>query len=112
MDVSITSSSEEDSELRSLYLWLRDAPYVRRNASVVMTGAQPATGQMGATFDGIQLILDSGFQLGNLVLAWHSWRATRPTTPEITFELNGTTVTLSGQDAETATRLLAALERR
>jgi len=112
MDVSITTSSTDaENDLRSLCQWLREDSYIRRHASVDLGAVEPAAGRMGALFDSIELVLNSGFQMGNLALAWAAWRATRPRAPEVTFERNGMKVTLSGQDAETAARLLAALGR-
>lgn len=112
MDVSITTSSTDaENDLRSLCQWLGEDSYVRRHARIGLGAAAPAPGRMGALFDSIELALNSGFQIGNLALAWAAWRATRTRTPELTFERNGVKVTLSGQDAETAARLLAALER-
>ncbi|MFG3257570.1 hypothetical protein [Streptomyces sp. NPDC048172] len=113
MNISVTAASDSaEAELRSFFLWLRDDPYVRRNARVEMSGGQPSEGRMGSALDAVQLVLDSGFQLGNLALAWLAWRSTRPAPQEITFERDGVRVTLSGQDAEAAQRLLAALDRR
>ncbi|MBC2906730.1 effector-associated constant component EACC1 [Streptomyces cupreus] len=97
--------------LRSLYLWLRDDPRVRGGARVEVRAEQPEPGRMGSALDCVQLVLDSGFQLANLAVARAAWRATRPARPEITFERDGVKVTLSGQDPETAARLLAELER-
>ena len=112
MDVSITTSSTDaEGELRSLFLWLREDSYLRRNARVGMGVVGPAEGRMGALFDSVELALNGGFQFANLALAWASWRATRPRPPEVTFERDGVKVTLSGQDAETAARLLAVLDR-
>ncbi|MFE2042319.1 hypothetical protein ACFXAZ_15565 [Streptomyces sp. NPDC059477] len=102
--------TDTEAELRSLYLWLSDDPYIRRNARLELGGDRPAPGTMGSALDVLQLALDSGFQLTNLALAWMTWRATRPRPPEITIERDGTRITLSGQDAETAARLLAALD--
>ncbi|MEV0176347.1 hypothetical protein AB0I00_35200 [Streptomyces sp. NPDC050803] len=110
MNIAITSAADE-AELRSLYLWLRDDSYVRRNAHVEVRSEPTAPDRMGTALDCVQLVLDSGFQLGNLALAWAAWRATRPAPPEITFERDGVRITLSGQDPETAARLLAELER-
>lgn len=76
-----------------------------------LRGDQPVPGRMGSVFDVVQLVLDSGFQLANLAVARTAWRATRPAPPEITFERDGVKVTLSGQDPETAARLLAELDR-
>ncbi|MDT0310589.1 hypothetical protein RM780_27105 [Streptomyces sp. DSM 44917] len=102
----------DEAELRSLHRWLTEDPYVRRNARADLAGAVPAEGEMsGGALEYVRLVLDSGFQLANLALAWYAWRGTRPRPPEITVEHGGKKVTLSGQDPDTAARLLAALTR-
>ncbi|NGO74320.1 hypothetical protein G6045_01265 [Streptomyces sp. YC504] len=110
MDIGISIGAEADeAELRSLYQWLRDDSHVRRYARVRLDEKEPAPGHMGGDLEGIRLMLESGFQLANFVLAWLAWRGSRPKPPEITVESGGVTVTLSGQDAATAERILAAL---
>ncbi|MET8838710.1 hypothetical protein ABZW67_01245 [Streptomyces rubiginosohelvolus] len=112
MEVSIKiASADAESELRSLFLWLKDDPYFRRNARVQMGSTRPAEGRMGGVFDSVELALSSTFDISNLVLAWCTWRATRPKRPEVTFERNGAKVTLSGHDPETVARLLDELDR-
>jgi hypothetical protein len=110
MELIITTQARDaEDELRSLHKWLLDDSYVRRNAKVALDERGPALGRMGGALEGIRIALDSGFQLANLALAWLAWRAARPAAPQMTFEYDGATVTLSGQDVETATRVLEAL---
>ncbi|MFD8079762.1 hypothetical protein ACFV3E_45040 [Streptomyces sp. NPDC059718] len=117
MDLIVTTQARDaEDELRSFHTWLLDDSYVRRNAKVALQGRGPAVGRIGGvgvgvgvTLEGIRIALDSGFRLANLALAWLAWRAARTSAPELTFEHDGVTVTLSGQDVETATRVLEAL---
>ncbi|MEU0185821.1 hypothetical protein ABZ312_32330 [Streptomyces sp. NPDC006207] len=119
MDLIVTTQARDaEDELRSFHTWLLDDSYVRRNAKVALQGRGPAVGRIGGvgvgvgvggTLEGIRIALDSGFRLANLALAWLAWRAARSSAPEMTFEHDGVTVTLSGQDVETATRVLEAL---
>ncbi|MDX2814839.1 hypothetical protein PV410_20110 [Streptomyces sp. PA03-5A] len=117
MDLIVTTQARDaEDELRSFHTWLLDDSYVRRNAKVALQGRGPAVGRIGGvgvgvggTLEGIRIALDSGFRLANLALAWLAWRAARSSAPDMTFEHDGVTVTLSGQDVETATRVLEAL---
>ncbi|MFJ3921962.1 hypothetical protein [Streptomyces sp. NPDC090022] len=100
---------ETERELRSLHQWLRDDDRVRRHAHVEWGAAAPAPGTMGSAPEYVLLAVESGVQLAGLALAWFTWRGTRPRPPAVTFEHEGVTVTLDGQDPETAARLLEAL---
>ncbi|MFD8951977.1 hypothetical protein ACFV0B_24325 [Streptomyces xanthophaeus] len=101
-----------EGELRSLCQWLRDDSRVRRHAEIALGGPEPDPGSMGSPLEYVQLALDTGFDIASLAVAWFTWRATRPRQPAVTFEHEGVTVTLSGEDPETAARLLEALTRR
>lgn len=79
-----------DRELSSLYAWLGDEPEIRLHARVSMVAAEPGSSGMGAAFDVVQLVVDSGFQAANLALAYAAWRATRPSRPQATIEVDGT----------------------
>lgn len=115
MDLIVTTQARDaEDKLRSFHTWLLDDSYVRRNAKVALQGRGPAVSLIGGvgvggTPEGIRIALDSGFRLANLALAWRAWHAARSSAPEMTFEHDGVTVTLSGQDVETATRVLEAL---
>ncbi|MEU1618281.1 hypothetical protein ACFZAU_01695 [Streptomyces sp. NPDC008238] len=111
MDLIVTTQARDaEDELRSFHTWLLDDSYVRRNAKVTLDGRGPAPGRVGGgTLDGVRIALDSGFRLANLALAWLAWHAARASAPELTFEHDGVAVTLSGQDVETATRVLESL---
>lgn len=102
-----------EQELRSLRDWLRDDDDVRRNAVVTLESGEPQDGAMGAALDVIKLVLDSGFSLGNLALAYAGWRATRRKHDgfELVVRNGNTTVTISAPDAQEAEKQLRALIR-
>ncbi len=96
------SGPDADQELSSLYAWLCDEPEIRQYARVSMVAAEPEPSGMGAAFDVIQLVVDSGFQAANLALAYSAWRATRRRHPQVTIERDGTveiTLDYAGPDA-------------
>jgi Effector Associated Constant Component 1 len=87
----------QERDLNSLADWLRNEPAIRQHAKITMEQPAPQTGQMGATFDAIQLAIGSGFQLANLALAIASWR--RSGASKTTMIVNGT-VTLDSAKTE------------
>lgn len=104
---------DAEQELRSLRDWLRDDDDIRRKAIITLEPGEPETGAMGAALEVIKLVLDSGFSLGNLAIAYAGWRAARKTPDG--FELivrNGSTrITISAADAQEAEQQLRALVR-
>lgn len=94
------SGPSADTELASLYVWIRDEPDIRRHAQVSLLSAEQGPADMGTAFDVIQLVVDSGFQAANLALAYAAWRATRPRPPQVTIQHNGVTVTLDGSTSD------------
>ncbi|MFI8100838.1 hypothetical protein [Streptomyces sp. NPDC086023] len=105
------SDGASEDELRSLHQWLLDNPEIRRQAGIELGGEPGPAGSMGGPLEYVQLVMDSGFGLANLALAVVTWRSTRPRPPAVTFERDGVTVTLTGEDPEAAARLLEALTR-
>lgn len=107
-------AKEAEQELRSLGDWLRADDDVRRHATITLEAGEPESGAMGAALEVIKLVLDSGFSLGNLALAYAGWRATR-TQDDPGFELivrNGKTrITISAANAQEAEKQLRALVR-
>jgi Effector Associated Constant Component 1/Caspase domain len=81
----------------SLHNWLNGNQYVRENAQLKLPDSAPDG--MGAEFDVIQLVLSSGFDLGNLALAFAEWRdKSRETAAPIAVQANGRTTELSLDD--------------
>ncbi|MFG3039874.1 hypothetical protein ACGFYZ_23560 [Streptomyces sp. NPDC048330] len=105
----IGEAEDVDRESRSLARWLRDDDAIRTSALVKLTQAPPRPGEMGGAFDVVQLVVDSGFQLGNLALAYAAWRGSRSRPSAVTVEHRGRRVTLDTTDPEEIARILAAL---
>jgi hypothetical protein len=100
---------DADRELGSLYAWLQDEPGIRRHSSMSLKSAEPSSSEMGAAFDVIQLVVDSGFQTLSLALAYVTWRATRPSHSQVTIERDGTKVTLDDADPDTVQAIVRAI---
>ncbi len=110
LEIAVAGAGGEE-DLRSLRDWLRDDEDVRRHAAVTLEAGAPGPGEMGAAFEVIKLVLDSGFQLGSLALAYAGWRATRRERAgfELTVRNGATSVTISSNSAQEAERQLRAL---
>lgn len=105
------SGPDSDRELGSLYAWLGDESEIRQHARMSVVAAQPGPSDMGAAFDVIQLVVDSGFQAANLALAYAAWRATRPVRPKVTIEKDGTRpVALDDTDPDIVEVIVRVLE--
>lgn len=92
----MTGQGTED-ELASLYAWLRDEDDVRSHASMSFTSAEPRPGELGATFDVIQLVVDGGFQALNFAIAFATWRHTRRSRPQVTITCGDASVSLADE---------------
>jgi hypothetical protein len=99
-----------ESELRSLYGWLRQDVAVRMGARIVLPQPQPRAGEMGSVADVVQLVTENGWSAASFVLALSTWRQTRPVRPKITVQRGGTTVTVEGGTDEELLRIVALLE--
>jgi Effector Associated Constant Component 1 len=100
---------DADRELGSLYAWLLEEPDIRRYARVSLIAAAPGPAEMGAAFDIIQLVTDSGFQALNLALAYATWRATRPGRPQVVIERDDTRITLDSAGPDSVEAIVRAL---
>jgi hypothetical protein len=100
---------DADHELESLYAWLQEEPDIRRNSRISLISAETSPSDMGAAFEVIQLVVDSGFQTLSLALAYVSWRATRPRPPHVTIECDGAKVTLDDADPDTIQAIVQAI---
>ena len=82
---------------RSLLNWLLDNRYIKENARLSVKPTE--TDAMGTTIDVIQLVLNSGFDLANLALAFAEWRRTSATpTAPVVVQVDGMTTDLSLDD--------------
>jgi membrane-associated two-gene conflict system component 1 (EACC1) len=110
MQIEIRMAGRDaDQLLASLYEWFREDPDIRRYARVSLMTAEPEPDEMGATFEVIQLIVDSGFQVLNLALAYANWRGTQRGNPHVTIDRDGTRVSLTDADPDVVEKIVRAL---
>jgi hypothetical protein len=95
--------------LHSLYHWLREDDDVVRVAEL-SAGSTANTGRMG-TLDVVNVVLANAVGFSTLVMGYVSWRAARAETADVTFTIDGLSVTVRNASAETVQRLLALVER-
>lgn len=83
-------------ELRSLHAWLRNDASVRRSSTLeVKEDGVPQPGQMGAALEVIKMVTENGWSAASFVMAVVAWKRTRPQSPPITIDRDGTTTTLT-----------------
>lgn len=112
MEILVRISDEKaEEDLRSFYHWLLEENEIRRTSRISLIGAQPQDSEMGATLEIIKLVVESGFELGNLALAYAVWRENRPNQAAITIECDGVKVTLTEADKDSADKILRALRK-
>jgi peptide/nickel transport system substrate-binding protein len=106
------SGPDSERELASLYAWLGEEWSVRQHARMSMAAPEPGPSDMGAAFDVIQLVVDSGFQAANFALAYAAWRSTRAAHPKVTIEIDGArNVEVEGTDADATEAIVRFLEQ-
>lgn len=98
-----------EQELSSLYDWLRDEPDIRHNAQMSLIASEPGPSEMGAAFEVMQLVVDSGFQAMNFAVAYATWRATRAHHPQVTIETDDVRITMEGADDDAVEAIVRAL---
>jgi len=101
-----------EHKLGSLLACPRADADLRRHARMSLVPAEPGPGDMGAAFEVIQLVVDSGFQTLSLALAYATWRTSRPARHQltITIERDGSTITLDEAEPDTVDAIIRALE--
>jgi Effector Associated Constant Component 1 len=110
MPVIIRMNDEQaQQELGSLLAWLQDEPSVRQHADLKLLPSKPIPGDMSSTFEMIQLIIDSSFQIMSLAIAYAAWRDTRPSKPGVTIERDGIKVILDDADPDAVSNIIRAL---
>jgi hypothetical protein len=102
------------TEISSLERWfLYDADVAGKCKIERFSVATP--GEMSGAFDTIVAITSQAMTLGNLLIAYATWRRTRPTPPEeikATVELHESTVEVSSMNDEEIRSLIAELTRQ
>jgi hypothetical protein len=89
VNASIALLIGDGHDLVSLYNWLRSDPDVRP-VRVGLDSGRPH-GSMGA-LDVINVTLDHITAISAVLIAFASWRQSRPRPPDVTIRINGTTV--------------------
>lgn len=105
-------AAPEHTDLRNLQQlaeWLRGDEQVGEHAEVELVSAPPEDGDMGSAFEAVQVVVDNGFQLANLVLAIATWRRTSPRKPGVVIERNGIRVAVDTDDPEKIAQIAEAL---
>jgi len=103
------ASDDGGQAQRSLAEWLRNDDEIRRMALVRLAHTAPGSGEMGVGLDVVQLVVDSGFQVASLALAYAAWHGSRPGQPSVTIEHGGVRVTVNGADPDAVSTIVSAL---
>jgi hypothetical protein len=110
VELNIRVSNETQwPSLQSLYRWLSEDPDLIHTAALSLRPAAPDPGTMGGAFDAITVIVSNAISLGSLIVAYLSWRGSRPSAPAMTIERNEITVNLSDASPETLESIISAL---
>ncbi|MBM7494085.1 hypothetical protein JOD64_005307 [Micromonospora luteifusca] len=110
MQILLTTAAPTDGEeLGSLYRVLLQAPTVRGGAQLRLREAPPRPGEMGGAFEAIQLVVESAFQVANLVIAIAAWRSTRKPPPTITIRIDSRSAEITSDQPEQIDRVIESL---
>ncbi|MFI6288342.1 hypothetical protein ACIBCM_26950 [Streptomyces sp. NPDC051018] len=108
MLISVEVADDPDGRTTAdLYRWLRSDSNLRRTADVALQ-TRGVPGAMGA-LEVINIVLTQGIAALNLAVAYAAWRVARPTTPAVTIEFPGGSITVRDGGEETVRRLVEAL---
>jgi hypothetical protein len=107
--MKISVATPDDADLNSLYHWLSMDDDVTREARLSM-GSSGRRTDAQSPLDVIDILLSNATAIGSLLIAYSTWRRTRPDKPSITLEIGGTEMTVHDPDDETIQRLIKALE--
>lgn len=107
MEIGMSISVEGDQEsLISLYEWLEDDRDIGRLADIKLVGAPPQQGSMAGEFELISLLVSSGFNIGNLAIAFANWRSSRVAPPPIRIAAKSLDVTIDNADSQVIEKAL------
>ncbi|MGY0002466.1 effector-associated constant component EACC1 [Micromonospora sp. I033] len=105
----VADASADALAMNSLYGWLCADHDLRRQISISPIAAGSRT-QMG-TVDVLNVVLTHTVAIGNLILAYLTWRSSRPASPHVSFRVGGVCVTVlddSPGSVAAATRAIEA----
>ncbi|GIG86939.1 effector-associated constant component EACC1 [Plantactinospora endophytica] len=109
MDIAITTTGN-DLVLESLFRWLRETDEVARAANLEMSQSANI-GRMGA-LEIINVTLTNTIAFSAVVMSYAAWRKAHGEMAEVTFDINGVSVTVNNASPDTVQRLLALAEQR
>jgi hypothetical protein len=109
MDIAV-ATNDDGLALESFYHWLTEDEDISRTTHVT-AASTPATGRMGA-LDIVNVTLTQVASFAGLVKAYANWRRARGASAELTFTVNGVSVTVRDASPATVERLLALAEAR
>lgn len=98
-----------EEELHSFCQWLRDEPYVRLHAVIMLVSPGHGGPRTAGMADVVKLVIDAEFQILNFGRAYVAWRATRRTASPLMVERDGVGVTLDDGDPEVVARVIRAI---
>jgi hypothetical protein len=108
--VTITLADDPDNQaIASLKRWLSRDPDVVHGALISTKRLGSTSGEMNAWFDAISALVSDGTALGSLIVAYQSWRDSRPQPPSATIECNGTVVHLFDSTPEKIEQIVIKL---
>ena len=105
----IDQGDDEGEALQSLYRHLHRDESLERTSTVELREAPALEGAMGGIWDTVNIVLTHATALSSLAVAVAAWRQSRPSSPPLNAQSNGTTVTVQTDDPEAVRRLLEAL---
>jgi hypothetical protein len=100
---------DEGQALASLHQWLAEDLDVIRGSAVSLEAGETGPGEMGPVFDMVTVVISNGTALGSLIVAYLSWRDSRPHSPKVSIERDGVVVSLADSSPETVSRVFEAL---
>jgi hypothetical protein len=106
--VRIEISSSDYPDLQSLHEWLSHDPSVARQSKVDLRSSGRAPGEQSA-LDVIDVVLSNATALAALAVSYATWRQARRPTSSTTFEARPNQVTIEGEEADPAGRIIEAL---
>ena len=105
----IDEGDDEGEALRSLYRRLYRDESLERTTKVELLEAPQEEGAMGGAWETVNIVLTHATALSSLAVSVAAWRQSRRSSPPLSAESNGTTVTVRTDDPEAVRRLLEAL---
>lgn len=111
MKLCISIDGDDEEALVSLQRWLASDPELSRSSTFRLVPAETSPEEMGGLFDLISAVVSDGTALGSLIMAYLSWRDSRPHPPAVRIERDGVVVNLADYSPEMMSEVLEALTK-